>query len=183
MNTPSAKNQLIEYYSELEKIYGQSNPETLADICDYVLEMPDESADLIIETYSNNEAISKRLSAYAKALTGYRPKLSFAYTIPNLHSGMVAESLPPYGSQHSEDTSDNNEIHEEIHDNLIHIINANRKYNKTSERRITIGGNHFTYQDGFPIDDYIYILTQFGQDEEGNAWDVSLTDDGELVIY
>lgn len=47
-----------------------------------------------------------------------------------------------------------------------------------------INGNYFSYRkDMFPIEDYRDRLFEIGREQKNNHWAVSLTNEGELVLY
>lgn len=92
----------------------------------------------------------------------------------NALGSLLAEARAEYG---------HHKAAEELIPAMEQVASKNDGYDASKERVMTLNGNDFSYRDGFPIEKYKEYLASIGNEETGNRWDVSVDEEGRLVMY
>ncbi|WP_274939992.1 hypothetical protein [Chordicoccus furentiruminis] len=151
----NTKKRITAYYELLAQ--KENNPSAAKTMKNMVEQLTDEEAAALEQKLSGNDAMYKRLKAYATAFS----------------SMMVAEPSTPYGiDEQGKNAKAMNELQ-----------SAFGNYDTDQDISEEINGNTFTYKKTFPIEEYREELAAIGNEETGNQWYVKLDDEGRLVIY
>lgn len=146
--------------------------------------------------WSDKNAQKKRIQTYlAKALEQYTGKKPDKKAMDFLFANAPADALIEMGNR----LPDNRKAigikkgakpialpgpDTKMLDTFQQILDSYKGYDFDRLERKEIGGNTFLYEKGvFPIEDHIAELEEFSKGHSGQTYCVSLSEDGELVIY
>lgn len=146
---------LLEYYVRLMKAKGKADKESGERIEHLLRNATENDLDALSARIEKIDPAFKRIQAYYNALSEHQ-------------RGKIEEAEP---------TSD------ELAESMEKRLKAYDNYDYKKELRKEINGNVFVYANDFPIDNYIDVLSSYGDEEVGEVYSVYLDEEGELVVY